>query len=151
MSNFASARRTMIDNQIRTTDVTDARVIAAFGATPRELFVPGQRRELAYIDEAHRLATSANHPQRWLMSPSPFAKLVQLAEVASTDRVLVVGSGSGYSVAVLAHLAASVVGLEADPALVASSQAALSTLNLPNARIAAGALASGVAAAAPFD
>ena len=77
-ADFQDLRTKMVDNQIRTTDVTDLAVIDAFLAVPREAFVPTVRQAVAYIDEDQRLETEASAP-RYLMEPSPFAKLVQLA------------------------------------------------------------------------
>ena len=151
MSQFANARRTMVDNQLRTTDVTDLRVLGAFGSVPREAFLPASAAELAYIDQAQRLATAEGRPVRWLLSPSPLAKLVQLAEITSSDKVLVIGSGSGYSLAVIAQLAASVVGLEEDADLVAASQKALQALGPSNVTVVQGRLTVGCASKAPFD
>jgi len=149
MSQFAVARRTMLDNQIRTTDVTDAAVLDAFGSVPREIFVAPAAQPLAYTDQAHRL--TAGLPGRWLMAPSPLAKLIQLADIGTGDKVLIVGSGSGYSTAVAAALAASVVGLEQDVDLLAASGAAIAGLGLANATIVKGTLTEGLPAAAPFD
>ena len=81
---------------------------------PREAFVPAAR--LAYIDEDIRIADDGGGP-RYLMEPSPLAKLVQLAEIGPGDSVLDVGCGTGYRSAVLSRLANSVVALESDPAL----------------------------------
>jgi protein-L-isoaspartate(D-aspartate) O-methyltransferase len=149
MSQFAIARRTMLDNQIRTTDVTDAAVLAAFGAVPRERFVPAAAQPLAYTDQDHRLTPGT--PGRFLLAPSPLAKLIQLLEVGTSDKVLVVGSGSGYSVAVIAAIAASVIGLESDETLAASSTAVIAELHLTNASIVEGELTVGYAASAPYD
>src|SRR3569833_3573996 len=98
MIDFAQARKTMVDNQLRTSGSTDRRLLAAMGEVPREAFVPAARRGLAYIDEAQPLGG-----RRRLGPPAPFAKLIQLAAVEHTDRVLDVGCGSGYSRAVLAR------------------------------------------------
>jgi protein-L-isoaspartate(D-aspartate) O-methyltransferase len=149
MSQFSIARRTMLDNQIRTADVTDAAVLAAFGSVPREAFVAPELQPLAYTDLALRLTPGA--PGRWLMAASPLAKLIQLANAGPTDTALVVGSGSGYSVAILAAIAASVVGLEEDDALVASSTATLAGLGIANATIVKGALTEGVSKTAPYN
>ena len=149
MSQFAIARRTMLDNQIRTTDVTNPAVLDAFGLVPREIFVATAAQPLAYTDQSHRLTSGT--PGRWLMAPSPLAKLVQLADIEPVDSVLVVGSGSGYSVAVIANLAASVIGLEEDATLVAASATAIGSLGLANAKIVLGALSAGLAASGPYD
>jgi len=149
MSQFAIARRTMLDNQIRTADVTNAAVIDAFGSVPRELFVPAELQPLAYTDLSHRLTSGT--PGRWLMAASPLAKLIQLADIGPTDKVLVVGSGSGYSVAIIAAIAASVTGLEENDSLVASASATISDLKLANATIVKGTLTAGLPASAPYN
>jgi protein-L-isoaspartate(D-aspartate) O-methyltransferase len=149
MSQFANARRTMLDNQIRTSDVTELRLLASLGAVPRERFVAADLRPLAYTDHVLRLTEGT--PGRWLMTGASLAKLVQLAEIAETEKVLVIGSGSGYSVAVIAPLAASVIGLEEDETLAAASQVTLTELAIPNVSIVRGPLAAGHAAAQPYD
>ena len=117
------ARANMIETQIRANDVTDPRIHAALAAVPRERFVPGAARALAYADVPVEVA-----PGRFLLDPRSFAKLLQLARVTAEDKVLDVGCTTGYSSAVLAAWLAKVVALEQDADLV---------------RIASDALASG--------
>ncbi len=82
MTDFALARRNMVESQIRPNDVTDRQLIAALMDVPRETFVPASMRELAYIDEDVPLkAGGSEGGDRWLMEPMPFARLVQLAEI----------------------------------------------------------------------
>jgi protein-L-isoaspartate(D-aspartate) O-methyltransferase len=135
MADFATARRRMVDNQLRTSNITDRRILAAMGEVPRERFVPAARQGLAYADTVHDLGHG-----RALASPAPFARLVQLAEVDSTDAVLDIGAGTGYSTAVLARLAAHVTGLESEPSLAAKARDLLAELGVANATIAEGAL-----------
>lgn len=136
MADFETARRRMVDNQLRTSNVTDRRILTAMGEVPRELFVPAERQDLAYADTAHALGHG-----RSLAPPAPFAKLIQLAEIEHTDSVLDVGAGTGYSTAVLARLAASVVGLESDPTLVARARDLLANAYpLANAKLVEGPL-----------
>ena len=146
MTDYAQARKTMVDNQSRTSGITDRRLLAAMGEVPREEFVPAARESLAYIDEAHRLSAT-----RKLGPPAPFAKLVQLAAVEHTDHVLDVGCATGYSTAVLAKLAASVVGIDDDAALAAKARSSLAALGAGNATIADGALTDAGRAAGPYD
>lgn len=148
-ADFQELRVRMVDGQVRTTDVTDAAIIAAMLEVPREAFVPAGRRPLAYIDED--IALVAGRPGRSLMRASPFAKLLQLADVRPGDLVLDVGCGSGYSSAVLARIAGFVVALESDPALAAGAAASLSALGVENVSVVEGALAAGHAAQAPYD
>lgn len=133
MVDFERLRRLMVDNQLRTSNVTDRRVLAAMLEVPREEFVPPDRAALAYIDEAQDVGHG-----RALASPAPFAKLVQLARIDAGDAVLDIGVASGYSTAVLARLAASVVGVESVAALAELAEANMRRLGVSNARVVAG-------------
>ena len=108
-----SARFNMVEAQIRSANVTDPRILAAIGAVARAKFVPSAARALAYADVPVAVAQG-----RYLLDPRSFAKLLNLAQVTATDRVLDVGCGTGYSSAVLARLAADVVALEQDADVV---------------------------------
>jgi protein-L-isoaspartate(D-aspartate) O-methyltransferase len=143
---FSELRTKMVDGQVRTTDVTDAAIIEAMLTVPREAFVDEKRRALAYIDEDIEIA-----PGRYLMEASPFAKLVQLADIRPGETVLDVGAGTGYSAAVLSRLAGRVVALESDAALAESARAALAALGADNVAVVTGPLAAGHADAAPYD
>ncbi|MDB5569247.1 MAG: protein-L-isoaspartate O-methyltransferase [Hyphomicrobiales bacterium] len=142
-------RRTMVDCQVRTFDVTDARVLAAMLSTPREPFMAGLSDAQAYSDAP--VTARAGGASRRLLVPMVIARALQAAHVAPTDRVLDIGGGCGYTAAVLARLAASVTALEADPAFVACAQAAFSQLGLVNASAVAGDLAAGVSGAPGWD
>lgn len=150
MTDFAAARINMVENQVRCNAVTDARLIAAMSAVPRELFVPAERRGVAYMDEDVRLDDGAG-AGRYLMQPRAFAKLAQLAEVQESDSVLDIGVGTGYSSAVLSRLAKSVVALEVDEALAAAATATLAELGASNVTVVTGRLGDGYAKAAPYD
>ncbi len=146
MTDFAHARRTMVDNQLRTSAITDRRVLAAMGEVPREKFVPAVRAGLAYIDEAQPLTAT-----RKLGAPAPFAKLIQLAGVEGTDAVLDLGCASGYSAAVLARLGSSVVAIEDDAALAAEATSRLAEIGAANVSVVHGPLVSAGAAQGPYD
>src|SRR5262249_57906758 len=113
MLDFAAARRMMVEGQVRTSDVTDVRIIAAMLELPRERFVPETSRDLAYLDLDVPItaAAGARHARR-LLKPMVLAKLGQAAAVTADDRVLDVGCGTGYSSALLARLASAIVALE---------------------------------------
>lgn len=148
MIDFSDARKTMVDNQLRTSNVTDRRLLLAMSEVPRELFVSAARRPLAYIDEVHPLEGA---PGRYLGAPAPFAKLIQLAEIDHIDRVLDLGCGNGYSAAVLSKLAGSVVAVESDSSLAATARANLHALGTINVEVFEGSIEKGAAKSGPFD
>jgi protein-L-isoaspartate(D-aspartate) O-methyltransferase len=151
-ADFAELRTKMVDGQLRTTDVTDAAILDAMLSVPREDFVDDKRRALAYIDEDILIAPAGpGSAARYLMEASPFAKLLQLAAITPSDRVLDVGTGTGYSAAVLSRLAATVVALESDPSLAARARSALAGRQADNVTFVEARLADGHAAAAPYD
>lgn len=130
MSDYEALRRKMVDNQLRTSNVTDRRLLAAMGEVPRERFVPEARKGLAYADVVHQLGAG-----RALASPAPFAKLLQLAEIDHTDRILDVGAGTGYTTAVLARLGSEVTAIEPDSGLAGAARNNLAGLGIANAHV----------------
>lgn len=148
MSSFLSARQKMVDGQIRTSDVTDMRILEAMLTVPREAFVSGNQRPLAYLDLDIALVDA---PGRYLVKPVVIARLLQAAGLRAADKVLLVGCASGYSAAVAASLAAQVVATESDPALAAQAKTTLAQLGINNVQIEPAAAADGFAAAAPYD
>lgn len=152
MTDFTLARARMIESQVRTEDVSDLAVITAMAEIPREAFVPAKAADLAYIDRSVPIKeATATAPGRFLMRPAGFAKLLQLAEISDTDKVLDVGAGTGYSSAVLARLAKSVVALESDEELARIASARLTEIGITNASLVRGPFESGYASEAPFD
>ncbi|AJD41020.1 MULTISPECIES: protein-L-isoaspartate O-methyltransferase [Rhizobium] len=150
MMDFEAARAKMVDNQIRTTDVTSHSVLTAFLTVPREAFVPEKSKALAYIDNDVEISPAAGGVSaRFLMEASPLAKLLQLAAISTDDAVLEVGCGTGYTSALLAMLAGSVVALECDEALAAEAKKNLS--GYANVSVVTGALEQGNGAGAPYD
>ena len=136
MIDFEAARATMVESQLRTDRVTDRRVLAAFAALPRERFVPAAKRDLAYSDAALEVWPSLDGgPARYLLPPVVLARLVQLASVEAKDTVLDIGCATGYSTAVLAHLARAVTAVEAEPELAAAARETLQALGLDNAAV----------------
>lgn len=149
MTDFSQSRRKMVDNQLRTNDVTDYRILDALEAVPREKFVPASKRAVAYIDDDLPVGSSGTN--RFLMKPHIFGKLVQLAQIGSDDVVLIVGAGTGYSSAVVAKLAASVVALEENEDLSKVATDLLVELGTENAVVVDGPLAKGYASEGPYD
>jgi protein-L-isoaspartate(D-aspartate) O-methyltransferase len=146
MIDFQAARAKMVDNQVRTTDVTSHSVLQAFFAVDREGFVPEKSKPLAYIDTDIELA-----PGRYLMEASPLAKLLQMAAITKEDRVLEVGTGTGYVAALLSKVAGSVVALESDEALAGQATENLASRGCDNVKVVVGVLEEGHASEAPYD
>ncbi|KAB0681996.1 protein-L-isoaspartate O-methyltransferase family protein [Aureimonas leprariae] len=143
---FAHARTMMVDNQIRTEDVTDWDVLRAFLTVPREAFVPEDKRALAYIGKDLPLPAG-----RRLMAPSSFARLLQLLLIGRGDVVLDVGCGTGYAAAIMSQLAGKVVALEEEATLAELARTALASHAGSNVELVQGKLGQGWAPAAPYD
>lgn len=143
---FAIARRRMIDSQVRTNDVPNLRVQEAMERIPREIFLPGELRDQAYMERELSYA-----PGRRMLTARDFSKLVAAADPEPTDLVLDIACGSGYSTAVLAALSEMVVAVESDDALAGQAQENLSALDINNAAVIVGKLEDGAAGHGPFD
>ena len=146
MLDSATARRMMVDGQVRTADVHNPGLIAAMLEVPRERFVPPALAELAYADCDLQIAKG-----RALLKPMVFAKLVQAAMLGGDEHVLDVGCGTGYGAAVLGRLAASVVALEEDAEFARQAKEAVAADAAVNIAIVNGPLTAGWPAAAPYD
>jgi len=152
MIDFAAARRTMVESQLRPDKVTDRRLLAAMGELPRERFLPPSRQPLAYMDAAVEVWPAIDGAlPRYLLAPVVLARLIQLASVEVTDSVLDIGCASGYSTAVLSSLASAVTAVEVEPELAAAARANLAALGIGNATVVEGPLTGGAPDAAPFD
>jgi protein-L-isoaspartate(D-aspartate) O-methyltransferase len=156
MIDFVAARRMMVDGQVRPSDVTDSRLIAAMLDVPREHFLPPATAALAYLDldvpvtDAHTVGAE-RVPSRRLLKPMLLAKLIQAAEIEESDAVLDVGCGTGYSSAILARLAGSVVALEEDASLVQRAEENFAALGVANVSVVRGSLSAGWPSRAPYD
>jgi len=148
MTDFAAARRMMVDGQVRTSDVTDLRIIAAMLELPRERFVSAADAGLAYLDLD---APVAKGSARRLLKPMVLAKMVQAAGIKAGDRVLDLACATGYSSALLSRLAREVVALEEEPALAKLAQENLTGMGASNVSVVTGALTGGWSSAAPYD
>jgi len=149
MTDYAAARTIMVDTQIRTEGVTDYRIIRAMGEVPRERFVPASARPFAYTD-ADILVKEDGHHRR-LMRPATLARLIQAADIAPADFVLVVGCATGYSAAVIASLATAVIALESDERLASEASETLMNLGIGNVAVVTGRLEQGYASEGPYD
>ena len=148
--NLEQARANMVEQQIRTWEVLDQDVLDLLLAVPREEFVPAQCRNLAFTDMEVPIGGGEK-----MWQPKVEARVLQELAVKRTDRVLEIGTGSGYLSALLAHRAAEVLSVEINPELAAFGRANLERHGVDNVRLETGdgarGLAPGLAAGAPYD
>ena len=142
----AVARAEMVERQLRRRGITDERVLAAMGRVPRELFVPEGLRRYAYDDGALPIGR-----RQTISQPFVVATICSLLDLRGTERVLDVGTGSGYQTAVLAELAAEVVSIERIPELAEDARASLREAGYPAVEVRVGDGSLGVPELAPFD
>jgi protein-L-isoaspartate(D-aspartate) O-methyltransferase len=146
MTDYAGRRRTMVDTQVRPSDVTKYPIIDAMLTVPRELFVPAGRREAAYIGENLLLGES-----RVILEARTLAKMLDALDIHDDELVLDVGCGLGYSAAVIARLAEAVVAVEEDGSLAADAEAALAEVGADNVALVIAPLAAGAPQHGPYD
>jgi protein-L-isoaspartate(D-aspartate) O-methyltransferase len=135
----------MVERQLRRRGIEDERVLAAMAEVPRELFVPEDQRRQAYRDGALRIGEGQTISQPWIV-----ACMAQLLELSGDERVLEVGTGSGYAAAVLSRLAREVVTIERYPALADTARAVIAELGYDNVEVRVGDGTQGAPDRAPF-
>ena len=146
MFDAANARRLMVEGQVRTADVSDTNLLDAMASVPREKFLPTSLAALAYLDNDIQIAKG-----RAMLRPMVLAKLIQAARIQAGDRVLDVACGTGYSSAVLARLAGSVVALEDDAELARDAKEALASVMVNAVEVMVGPLSAGWPAGGAYD
>ncbi|GAA6179968.1 MULTISPECIES: protein-L-isoaspartate O-methyltransferase family protein [unclassified Shimia] len=146
MTEYAALRTTMVDTQIRPSDVTKFTVIEAMLSVPREAFVPNSARDAAYVDTCIELDRG-----RVVLDARTLAKMLDALDIQSNELVLDIGAGLGYSSAVIARMAEAVIAVEDDDARASEAQATLSEQGADNAIVHTGALIEGAAAHGPYD
>ena len=152
MIDWETARRNMVESQIRPNGVTDRRLIAALLEVPRERFAAAGARPLAYCDEDIAVTEGdPDTPPRHLIAPMVFARMAQLADISERDLVLDIGCATGYSSAVIARLAGSVVALEELPELADRAQSLFAEIGVDNVAVVQGPLHDGYPSQAPYD
>ena len=146
MTDYAARRTTMVDTQVRPSDVTKFPIIEAMLSIPREEFVPDNRREAAYVGENLDIGAG-----RVMLEPRTLAKMLDALDVQRDEMVLDLGCGLGYSSAVIARLAEAVVAVESIEALASEAQEILSREGADNVILHQGPLAEGAAQHGPYD
>ncbi len=145
------ARHNMIEQQIRPWEVLDATVLELLARVPREQFVPPHLRSLAFVDFELPLNVDGVVSGEVMLAPRVEARLLQELGLHPHERVLEVGTGSGYMAALAAHRAQTVWSVEIDPRLAAFGSANLARAGVRNAHVEVGDGARGWAAHAPYD
>lgn len=146
MADYAARRARMVERQLRARGIDDERVLAAMGEVPREAFLPARRRHRAYADSALPIGEEQTISQPWIV-----AAICQALDLRGDERVLEVGTGSGYSACVLARLAAEVVSVERYERLSRDAGEVLAALGTTNVELLVGDGSGGVPGHGPFD
>jgi protein-L-isoaspartate(D-aspartate) O-methyltransferase len=146
MTDFSSRRTMMVDTQVRPSDVTKFPIIDAMLAVPREVYVPSEKREAAYVGENLLIA-----PNRVVLEARTLAKLLDALDIQPDETVLDLGCGLGYSAAVLARLAEAVIAVEDDATLAAEASRTLSVEGADNVAVVLAPLALGSPKHGPYD
>jgi protein-L-isoaspartate(D-aspartate) O-methyltransferase len=136
----------MVERQLRRRGIGDERVLEAMREVPRELFVPESQRRRAYADSALPIGSGQTISQPWIV-----AAICQALELSGTEKVLEIGTGSGYSAAVLARLAAEVLTIERHAELANDARERLRELGVPNVEVVVGDGSRGLPDRAPFE
>jgi len=143
---FTHQRVRMVERQLRRRGIDDQRVLAAMAAVPREHFVPDRVRESAYNDSALPIGHDQTISQPWVV-----AAICQALRLGGDENVLEIGTGSGYSAAVLANLARQVISIERVPELGEAARSKLEDLGIGNVEVIVGDGSRGYPEDAPYD
>ncbi len=146
MTDFAALRASMVERHLRRRGISDDRVLKAMGEVPREAFVPERYRSRAYSDSALPIGENQTISQPWIV-----AAIAQAMELHGGETVLEIGTGSGYSAAILARLTAQVLSIERHEALAREARHTLDSLDVANVEVVVGDGSRGVPERAPFD
>ena len=146
MTDYKTRRKIMVDTQIRPSDVTKFPIIDAFLTIPREKFVPDGKREAAYIGENFQIGQS-----RIILEPRTLAKLLDALDINNDELVLDIGSGLGYSAAIMSLVAQVVIAVEDDDSLANEAEEILSEIGADNVVVQVAKLEDGAPEHGPYD
>ncbi|HAD25313.1 MAG TPA: protein-L-isoaspartate O-methyltransferase [Alphaproteobacteria bacterium] len=146
MSDPVTARRIMVESQIRPRNITDPRILASLRKIPREAFVPKAKKAVAYSEGNIEVAAG-----RYLLDPGTLCTMIDGAEIGPQDIVLIIGGGDGYAAALIGQLANAVLALESDSELAEKAASLLEGLDADNVALVNGELAAGYPDEAPYD
>lgn len=146
MDNFATARQNMVDSQIHPLGVIDQRLLSAYERVPREMFLPENKRGIAYADDEIML-----YEGRYLMEAAIHARMVQALNLTRNDAVLDMGDPCGYSPAILSELCSTVIALEESDNYIENAFKQWNALGCDNIVNFKGDLRDGLKKHAPYD
>jgi protein-L-isoaspartate(D-aspartate) O-methyltransferase len=146
MSDPTAARQLMVDSQLRARGVSDPHVLEAMLRVPRHVFVPAPYQSQAYEDHPLPIGDGQTISQPYIV-----ARMLESLQLAPTDKVLEVGTGSGYATALLAEIAQQVFSIERHSALAEGARQVLAELGYNNTRVVTGDGALGLPDCAPYD
>ena len=146
MNIFVEARKNMILSQLEPNNISNKKLLSAMGNIPREKFLSEKSNAQAYLDSNIEIEDG-----RYLVSPMIFAKMIQFANIKPNEVVLDIGCCTGYSTAIIAHLAATVVGLESNKRFIEKATELLGHLEIDNAAVVQGDLEKGYPEQGPYD
>lgn len=144
--NSEQQRKTLIDSQLRPNNINQEDLLEQIRILPREIFVPSSFHSICYGDTSLPVGKG-----RHLLSSFMTAQLLNMFKLGPTQKALVIGCSTGYSMAILSGLVHEVWGVEADPELCSQARTNLATLDITNAHVHAGAFKEGLSLQAPFD
>jgi protein-L-isoaspartate(D-aspartate) O-methyltransferase len=146
LDDFLDERKHMVERQLHARGIHDARVLATFEAIPRHLFVPEESRQWAYEDRPHRIGFGQTISQPFIV-----AYMTQALKLTGTERVLEIGTGSGYQAAILSQLVTEVHTVELISALAERAAKTLTELNIKNVCLHTADGSLGWSESAPYD
>ena len=146
MIDYQAARTAMVDGQVRPSDVTLYPIIEAMLHVPREVYVPAEKRAIAYVGEHISLENSGV-----ILAPRILAKMLEVLDIQANELVLDIGVGLGYSAAVIARMAEAVIAVEANSDIAGEAEITLSEQSADNAVMHTGALVDGAPEHGPYD
>ncbi len=149
MMDYTRLRQQFVDNQIRPSEITNRELVQAILAVPREIFVEPAEQPFAYSDLELPMSSAA--PDRRMIDPVQLARLLQALSIGREAKVMVIGCGTGYSAALLARIAGSVVAIEEHEQLAAAAQENLRSIGAANVKVVRSKLADGYPDEAPYD
>ena len=143
---YQTARENMVENQVRTNNVTDMLVISTLKQVPREIFIPKNKRYIPYLDDNIAIGNG-----RYTMQPMVIGRIMQYANIQSKDITLIIGSGLGYTSALFSCISGTVIALESNKIMAQKSDKILQEARYDNVIVVENILKDGYPKYAPYN